>query len=85
MAIITSPYSSCVILDLQSPWKWAPAKGSKDPPPPPGTPLLLPFMRANWLVMLILKCASNKAWLRQSHVEADPVATCVATGSHSAC
>jgi len=50
IAFIPSPNSSCVILDLQSPWEWAPAK---DPPPP--------FMRASWLVMLILKCSSNKA------------------------
>jgi hypothetical protein len=52
-------------LGLAVPLEMGPGKGRKGPSPPPRTPLLLPFMRAIWQVMLILKCASNKAWFRQ--------------------
>ena len=61
---ITSPHKSCVILDLQSPWKRAPGRDRRDlPPPSSGTP---PSVRAHWLVMLILKCSSKRAWSRRS-------------------
>ena len=42
--LITSPCSSFIILSLQSLWKWAPGRGSKDPTPSGPSP---PFMRAN--------------------------------------